>query len=744
MRAVTGEQRVVAGRYLLQDRLGRGAMGTVWRARDPVLARDVAVKEIQVRGMLTAQERAVLHERTLREARTAARLNHPGVVTVYDVVEADGNPWIVMELVEARSLEQVLAEDGPLPPWRAATVGSVVLGALSCAHAAGILHRDVKPSNVLLGAQGRVVLTDFGIATFAGDPGLTQAGMVMGTPGFCAPERIRGKPAMPASDLWSLGATLFAAVEGHGPFSGRATPMAVLAAVANEESPPARSAGPLAPLIAALLRRDPSQRPDVATAERLLAAVAAGGGGPRAASGHRAGGSARPPGGAAGQRPPAGPAPPGPARTAAASAGTADTAGLVHWAGATTQAGRYDGTAGIPIPGGRPGPFGAAGSGSPAGPGSGRSASPAGPAGPGRSAGPAGPGRSAGPAGPGRSAGPAGPGRSAGPAGPGRSAGAGGRGNPASGGPAGPESFASPGSPARYGSRARPGDAAGRAAPGAGLFAAPIAVRPGVPPREARPAGGPAGGLPARDAVPAPGAMPDPARPMPARPAASHRSLNQHARTSTAATRRRRTPPPWWALLAAAVTILAGTGLLIGLLISSPGHPRRPAARKQAAAAALPGGSRLLSVPAPAGSTAGFAMAIPGTWLVSPEGPVTTVAPPAGLVSLSVSMVPAPVATVPEQIRLLQRRVTVMRGGTAGATPRPAVGALHVAGARAASLLIRAGEPDEGQLVIEDVLFRLQTPAGPQAYRVEASAPAAAWPATRAVLTSALRTFRPV
>jgi serine/threonine protein kinase len=272
MHAVTGGQRVVAGRYLLQDRIGRGAMGTVWRARDPVLARDVAVKEVQVPGLLSTQERDVLQQRTLREARAAARLNHPGVVTVFDVVEADGHPWIVMELVKARSLEQILAEDGPLPAAAAAEVGSMVLEALACAHAAGIMHRDVKPSNVLLSDEGRAVLTDFGIATLEGDPGLTQVGMVMGTPGFCAPERIRGEHATPASDLWSLGATLFAAVEGHGPFAGRSSPIAALAAVANEEAPPARAAGPLSPLIAALLQRDPGLRPDAATARRMLAA----------------------------------------------------------------------------------------------------------------------------------------------------------------------------------------------------------------------------------------------------------------------------------------------------------------------------------------------------------------------------------------------------------------------------------------------------------------------------------------
>ncbi len=273
MHVAAGTGRVVAGRYYLQDPIGRGAMGTVWRARDALLARDVAVKEVFLRGASTPEDMQVRYERTLREARTAARLNHPAVVTIFDVVEADGRPWIVMELVQARSLEEILVQDGPLPPLRAADVGKRLLGALATAHAAGILHRDVKPSNVLLGADDRAVLTDFGIATLEGDPGLTQVGMVMGTPGFTAPERIRGEPATPASDLWSLGATLYAAVEGQGPFDQRGSSFAVLSSIANEDAPRPRSAGVLGPAIEALLRRDPSARPDATSAGRLLAAA---------------------------------------------------------------------------------------------------------------------------------------------------------------------------------------------------------------------------------------------------------------------------------------------------------------------------------------------------------------------------------------------------------------------------------------------------------------------------------------
>jgi len=275
MRAVTGPGCVVDGRYELLDRIGEGAMGTVWRARDLVLDRDVAVKKLRLPALMPDRERRILRERTLREAKVSAKLSHPCVVTVYDVIEADGAPWIVMELVTARSLQRVLAEDGPLPPWQAAETGIMLLGALASAHAAGIVHRDVKPGNVLLTRGGRAVLTDFGIAVVDGDPALTQTGMVMGTPGFCAPERIRGKPASPASDLWSLGATLYAAVEGRGPFDGPGGPMAVLASIVHSDPPPATSAGPLAAVITALLSRDPARRPDAVRASRMLADAAA-------------------------------------------------------------------------------------------------------------------------------------------------------------------------------------------------------------------------------------------------------------------------------------------------------------------------------------------------------------------------------------------------------------------------------------------------------------------------------------
>ncbi|HLK02716.1 MAG TPA: serine/threonine-protein kinase, partial [Streptosporangiaceae bacterium] len=278
--------RVIAGRYRLQAPIGRGAMGVVWRARDELLDRDVAVKEVQVAETLTEEERANAYQRTLREAKTAARLSHPAVVSVFDVASEDGRPWIVMELINSQSLDQVLAASGPMPARAVAELGRQLLSALTVAHAAGVLHRDVKPSNVLLAGDGRAVLTDFGIATFQGDPKLTATGMVMGSPGFTAPERIRGGDATPASDLWSLGATLYAAVEGRGPYEARGGAFTTMSAVINEDAPAASSAGALEPVIASLLRRDPAERPDAVTATRMISDVlpllpdrGAGGGG---------------------------------------------------------------------------------------------------------------------------------------------------------------------------------------------------------------------------------------------------------------------------------------------------------------------------------------------------------------------------------------------------------------------------------------------------------------------------------
>ena len=264
----TGE-RLLAHRYRLVRQVGRGGMGTVWQAHDEVLGRDVAVKEVILPHGLTDEERAVHHKRTFREARTAARLGHPGVVTVYDVVEEDGRPWIIMELIHARSLDQVIKQEGPLEPRRAAEIGRQMLAALHAAHEAGVLHRDVKPSNVLLTRGDRAVLTDFGIAIAAGDATLTQTGLVMGSPAYIAPERARGRTAGPASDLWSLGVTLYAMTHGKSPFE-RSEPMAALVAVISEDPDPPENAGPLAPVIRGLLRKDPDRRMDAIEAGALL------------------------------------------------------------------------------------------------------------------------------------------------------------------------------------------------------------------------------------------------------------------------------------------------------------------------------------------------------------------------------------------------------------------------------------------------------------------------------------------
>ncbi|WP_243708944.1 serine/threonine-protein kinase [Actinomadura sp. GC306] len=268
----TGE-RLLARRYRLVTQVGRGGMGTVWQAHDEVLGRDVAVKEVILPHGLTDEERAVHHKRTFREARTAARLGHPGVVTVYDVVEEDGRPWIIMELIKARSLDQVIKQDGPLETRRAAEIGRQMLAALHAAHDAGVLHRDVKPSNVLITGTGRMgeraVLTDFGIATASGDATLTQTGLVMGSPAYIAPERARGRTAGPASDLWSLGVTLYAMLHGKSPFE-RPEPMAALIAVISDEPDPPEKGGRLIPVIEGLLRKNPDQRMDAIEAGALL------------------------------------------------------------------------------------------------------------------------------------------------------------------------------------------------------------------------------------------------------------------------------------------------------------------------------------------------------------------------------------------------------------------------------------------------------------------------------------------
>ncbi|KUN00878.1 protein kinase [Streptomyces yokosukanensis] len=283
-----GRERVIAGRYRLLSPLGEGGMGTVWRARDEVLHREVAVKEVRAPAGLPAAEMERMYARLEREAWAAARVAHPNVVTVYDVALEGGRPWIVMELVRGLSLADEVEAQGPLPPRRAAHIGAEVLSALRAAHTAGVLHRDVKPANVLLANDGRVVLTDFGIASVEGSATLTMTGEVVGSPEFLAPERALGRTPGPESDLWSLGVLLYAAVEGTSPFRYD-TPLSTLRAVVDEELPPPYRAGPLAVVIAGLLRKDPVERLDAERAERELRIVAAGGdpsegGTPRAAT----------------------------------------------------------------------------------------------------------------------------------------------------------------------------------------------------------------------------------------------------------------------------------------------------------------------------------------------------------------------------------------------------------------------------------------------------------------------------
>ncbi|GIF62839.1 hypothetical protein Ais01nite_08740 [Asanoa ishikariensis] len=262
-------QQVIANRYRLIAPLGQGGMGRVWLAHDELLRRDVALKELVPPPGLTQDERREMRERSMREARAIARLNQVNVVRVFDVLHTGDDPWIVMELVHSRSLHGVLAAEGPLPPTRVAEIGLSVLAALRAAHQAGVLHRDVKPSNVLLADDGRIVLTDFGLATVPGDPNVTRTGMVLGSPAYLAPERATDGHTGPAADLWSLGATLYAAVEGRSPYA-RSSSIATLAALATELPPPPQRAGPLTEVLDGLLRKDPEQRIDAETAERLL------------------------------------------------------------------------------------------------------------------------------------------------------------------------------------------------------------------------------------------------------------------------------------------------------------------------------------------------------------------------------------------------------------------------------------------------------------------------------------------
>ena len=263
---------VVLDRYQLTGRLGRGGMGTVWRATDGLLGREVAVKEIRFPEGLEDGEIATMRDRVLREARAAARLGHQGGVTVFDVAQDENGAFIVMELVEGESLSELVERDGPLEPRRAAEIGAQVVDVLEAAHAAHIIHRDVKPANVLLDRAGRVKLTDFGIARLRDDVSLTGTGQVLGSPRYMAPEQATGE-TVPESDLWGLGVTLYFAVEGRAPFD-RDSAMATLTAVVHDDPPPPQRAGALRPAIEALLRKEPSERPSITELREMLARVA--------------------------------------------------------------------------------------------------------------------------------------------------------------------------------------------------------------------------------------------------------------------------------------------------------------------------------------------------------------------------------------------------------------------------------------------------------------------------------------
>ncbi|AUH39158.1 serine/threonine-protein kinase [Streptomyces sp. CMB-StM0423] len=283
-----GPGRILAGRYRVVTQLGRGGMGTVWRAVDERLGREVAVKELRAFSDSDARDLAEMRLRTEREARAAARVRHPGVVAVHDVTEHDGRPVIVMELVDGPSLDDVLRERGGVTPAEAAQVGLKVVDALGAAHRAGVLHRDVKPGNILLERGGRVVLTDFGIAAMeepadGNSTHLTRSGELVGSLDYLAPERARGEQPGPPSDLWSLGATLYAAVEGISPFR-RTSTWSTITAIIVDPLPEPRRAGPLAPVLQALMAKDPGERADVDRARALLEPVA-GTAGPPAAQG---------------------------------------------------------------------------------------------------------------------------------------------------------------------------------------------------------------------------------------------------------------------------------------------------------------------------------------------------------------------------------------------------------------------------------------------------------------------------
>ncbi|MFD6292773.1 serine/threonine-protein kinase, partial [Streptomyces sp. NPDC060205] len=269
-------ERLIADRYRLLSTLGEGGMGTVWRARDEVLRREVAIKEVRAPSGQSADKIQRMYTRLEREAWAAARITAPNVITVHDVVTDGDRPWIVMELVRGRSLAELIRTQGALSPQETARIGAQVLSALRAAHAADVLHRDVKPANVLLAEDDRVILTDFGIAMVVGDTALTMTGEVVGSPEYLAPEQALGRPLGPATDLWSLGVLLHTAVQGRSPFR-QDSALGTLRAVVDDEPPSPHRAGPLTSVIEGLLRKDPAERTSAEQTARDLRLIAAGG-----------------------------------------------------------------------------------------------------------------------------------------------------------------------------------------------------------------------------------------------------------------------------------------------------------------------------------------------------------------------------------------------------------------------------------------------------------------------------------
>jgi serine/threonine protein kinase len=273
---VSDDGRLVAGRYRLGRRIGSGAMGIVWEAHDERLHRTVAVKQLLLQPGLAEADTDEAKRRAMREGRIAARLQHPHAIAVYDVAEDDGQPWLVMEYLPSKSLSTALSERGTLPPRDVASIGSQVASALAAAHNAGIVHRDIKPGNILLGNDGTVKITDFGISRATGDVTVTATGMLAGTPAYLAPEVAKGYDPGPPSDVFSLGSTLYAAIEGAPPFGLNENTIALLHQVASGKVVPPKQAGPLTALLMRLLRAEPEDRPTMAEAREALAAVAAG------------------------------------------------------------------------------------------------------------------------------------------------------------------------------------------------------------------------------------------------------------------------------------------------------------------------------------------------------------------------------------------------------------------------------------------------------------------------------------